>query len=135
MDRQPSPDPSLPSMRASVPFIGRRPEVDCLKETLAAAVAGSPRILLIAGEAGMGKTRLLRELRPAFENAATVLLGRCYEGSTVSYWPFVQMVHTCLNSYADKLRELSAGDRAVIERLAGKSVASAPQELPSGGDR
>jgi hypothetical protein len=56
VDRPPSPHSSSPAMGASVPFVGRRPEVGSLKEALAAAVAGAPRILLIAVEAGMGKT-------------------------------------------------------------------------------
>lgn len=133
MVRPPSRDPSRPFTGASVPFVGRRPEIDCIKALLSDAVAGSPRILLISAEAGMGKTRLLREMRPAFEEAATVLVGRCYEGSAISYRPFVEIVQACLDAYADKLEELSPGDRAVIDRLAGKAV-RASRDLPSAGD-
>ena len=43
MDRPPSPHSSSPAMGASVPFVGRRPEVGSLKDALAAAVAGAPR--------------------------------------------------------------------------------------------
>jgi predicted ATPase len=82
----------------------------------------------------MGKTRLLREMRPAFEEAAAVLVGRCYEGSAVSYRPFVEIVQACLDFHAGKLAELDPGDCAVIERLAGRSTASAPPGLPSGSD-
>ncbi|HET9476071.1 MAG TPA: AAA family ATPase, partial [Dehalococcoidia bacterium] len=120
-------------MGASVPFVGRRPEIDSTKALLADAVAGSPRILLLSADAGMGKTRLLREMRPAFEEKATVLMGRCYEGSTISYRPFVEVVQACLDSFPDTVEGLTAGDRVVIERLAGKAV-PASRDLPSTGD-
>ena len=121
-------------MGASVPFVGRRPEIDSIRALLADAIAGSPRILLLSADAGMGKTRLLREMRPAFDEAATVLVGRCYEGSTVSYRPFLEIVQACIDAYADRLEELSGDDREVIERLAGRSGAPSSRDLPSAGD-
>ncbi len=45
-----------------VPFVGRRVEVDLLRECLAQARAGRPRIALVRGPAGIGKTALLEHL-------------------------------------------------------------------------
>lgn len=127
MSRRPAPDPSSSSSSGtSVPFVGRRPESEHIKETLAAVVAGSPRILLIAGEAGMGKSRLLREMRPSFEQAANVLFGRCYEGSAISYRPFVEVLQTCLLAHRSHLDALAAADRDVIDRLLGRSAVKGP---------
>ena len=42
-------------------FVGREPELDALKSALAAARAGEPQVVLIQGEAGIGKSSLVRE--------------------------------------------------------------------------
>lgn len=47
---------------ADLPFVGRKPELNRLESYLSGVVAsGSPREVWLAGEAGRGKTRLLRE--------------------------------------------------------------------------
>src|SRR4051794_7283876 len=43
------------------PIVGRERELDALREALAAAATGAGRLLLVAGEAGVGKTRLVDE--------------------------------------------------------------------------
>jgi tetratricopeptide (TPR) repeat protein len=48
--------------RTSSPvFIGRRPELERLEAALAEATGGEPQVLLVAGDAGVGKTRLVAE--------------------------------------------------------------------------
>jgi two-component system, NtrC family, response regulator AtoC len=51
---------SAPSGRTS-PFVGRTAEFDLLRSRLAAAERGSGQVVAIAGEAGIGKSRLLSE--------------------------------------------------------------------------
>jgi predicted ATPase len=46
----------------SASFIGRQEELGRLHRALQSAVAGEPTTVLIAGEAGVGKTRLVEEL-------------------------------------------------------------------------
>jgi DNA-binding CsgD family transcriptional regulator/tetratricopeptide (TPR) repeat protein len=61
-------------------FVGRRHELLALRSVVAAAVDGDPAGVLIAGEAGIGKTRLVRELLkdlPAAE--ALVLRAQCVD--------------------------------------------------------
>ena len=63
------------------PFVGRYAELATLLARLEAAVSGSGGFAMIAGEAGIGKTRLAREFAQAAQaQGVTVLSGRCVEG-------------------------------------------------------
>jgi DNA-binding CsgD family transcriptional regulator/tetratricopeptide (TPR) repeat protein len=78
---------------ASAVFVGRGRELGQLGRTLEAARAGSGATVLIAGEAGIGKTRLAFELaRRARDAGFEVLLGRSIDlvGTELPYQPFVE---------------------------------------------
>ncbi len=61
-------------------FVGRARELAALDDALGAALGGRGRILLIAGEPGIGKSRLVEELAArARGREAQVLIGRCWE--------------------------------------------------------
>ena len=61
-------------------FVGREAECEVLTEQLAGARAGQPGVVLIGGEAGVGKTRLVEEFAAtASAQGATVLLGGCFD--------------------------------------------------------
>jgi len=53
---------STPLRRRELPLIGREPELALLQEKLHAAIAGECQCVVIGGEAGTGKTRLLQEI-------------------------------------------------------------------------
>lgn len=57
------------------PFVGRARELGVLVDAVAAADGGDPRVVLVAGDAGIGKTRLVRELRTRVEGSAAFLVG------------------------------------------------------------
>ncbi|CAN5667720.1 hypothetical protein BH23CHL2_BH23CHL2_22490 [soil metagenome] len=62
------------------PFVGRGPELAALRETLASALDGQGRIVLLTGEPGIGKTRTVEEiLDGALENDESVLEGAVRE--------------------------------------------------------
>src|ERR1700719_2347496 len=67
-------------------FAGRGDEL----AALAGAVAGTPRTVLLGGEAGVGKSRLAGEFAARVRDRALVLAGGCVELSTASlpYAPF-----------------------------------------------
>lgn len=61
-------------------FIGRAEQLGALEAGLERAAAGEPGALLIGGEAGVGKTRLVSEFGPRAEAAgAHVMIGGCVE--------------------------------------------------------
>jgi predicted ATPase len=75
-------------------FVGRRHEVEALCSALETAFAGGGRLVLIAGETGIGKTRTALELTThATNRKARILWGRCHEeAGAPPYWPWAQIV-------------------------------------------
>ncbi|MEY2398201.1 MAG: hypothetical protein QOJ00_1375 [Actinomycetota bacterium] len=73
-------------------FVGRVLERAAITDAFKATVAGAGRrVVLIAGEAGMGKTTLATwAAREAFADGAIVLYGRCDEELAVPYRPMVE---------------------------------------------
>ncbi|MGH7895600.1 MAG: ATP-binding protein, partial [Candidatus Binatia bacterium] len=74
--------------------VGRDAERRMLADELGRAVASEGRVVLVAGDDGMGKTSLAREAeRLAREAGALVLWGRCHEtGGAPAYWPWTQIL-------------------------------------------
>ncbi|HEU4564577.1 MAG TPA: diguanylate cyclase, partial [Gemmatimonadaceae bacterium] len=61
-------------------FVGRGPEQQRLVRLLEQAVAGEPRLVAISGEAGVGKSTLLRRLAPEVRfRSGALVTGRCHE--------------------------------------------------------
>ncbi len=61
-------------------FVGRREEIESLAALLRRAADGEPGFAIVAGEAGVGKTRLVTELAgQAADSGFTVLAGHCVE--------------------------------------------------------
>ncbi|MCH7843579.1 MAG: AAA family ATPase [Chloroflexi bacterium] len=102
-------------------FIGRQPELSVLTTALDDAIAGRGQVVLLAGEPGIGKTRLSLELAAiAEEKGARVLRGWCYEhGGAPAYWPWLQ----CMRAYVEtadsgQLREeMGPGAADILEIL------------------
>jgi class 3 adenylate cyclase len=70
---------------------GRDAEYEQVKVAWKEASTGARRAVLVAGEPGIGKTRLAAELGRAVElDGGFVLLGRCDDGLGVPYQPFVE---------------------------------------------
>jgi DNA-binding CsgD family transcriptional regulator/tetratricopeptide (TPR) repeat protein len=110
------------------PLVGRATELDRLMRHVDRAAAGLPSAVLLAGDAGVGKSRLLEELGArATARGLRVLVGHCVDLGDVglSYLPFV-----------DLLRPLAAdpGLRSALERypqladvLTGRARTPAPE--------
>src|SRR5215211_774779 len=78
-------------------LIGRTSELHMVDAAIQVAAAGSPSIVLLAGEAGVGKTWLLQEAsRRADALNVRVLTGHCLElsGGGLPYGPVVEVGRT-----------------------------------------
>ncbi|MCA1843287.1 MAG: adenylate/guanylate cyclase domain-containing protein, partial [Actinobacteria bacterium] len=72
-------------------FVGRMEERRALAEAVKAACTGQRQMVMVAGEPGIGKTRLVTEAAlEAHAAGATVLYGRCGEELGVPYRPVVE---------------------------------------------
>jgi class 3 adenylate cyclase len=77
------------------PLVGRDAELQRLRRIVDELAAGRGQILFLLGEGGIGKTRLLAELRSIAGTRVTWLDGRCYSyGTRLLYGPFIQMLRT-----------------------------------------
>src|SRR4051812_49991719 len=72
-------------MSRADPIVGRERELDALREALDGAAGGAGRLLLLAGEAGVGKTRLVDEALAGCDCA--VLRSVATERGSVAYGP------------------------------------------------
>lgn len=76
-------------------MIGREPDLEALRDELRAVdEGGGLRAVVIGGEAGIGKSRLLAEFLAEAEESATVLLGRCVDlgNDGAPYAPFASIL-------------------------------------------
>ena len=88
--------PVLPSVLIGTgPFVGRESELDRLLSAWQTSLGGGACAALIAGEPGVGKTRLAGEWsRQAYEQGAVVLYGRCDEDLGAPYQPFAEALRS-----------------------------------------
>jgi tetratricopeptide (TPR) repeat protein len=109
-----------------IPFVGREPERELLAAHWAGARAGQAQYVLVSGEAGIGKSRLIDEFAAvAKRKGAAVLRGRGWDlGQAPVLWPWIQAFGSHLDEVgADVvLPLLSDLDPAVVQlwpRLGG----------------
>jgi class 3 adenylate cyclase/tetratricopeptide (TPR) repeat protein len=107
-----------PLIRTAAPFVGRGQELAQLTHGLQQAVAGQPAIVLISGESGIGKTRLLQELRAqALQGDVRVGYGRGYEDLALPYLPFIEAWRALREQIPEDVERLLGQDGEVIARL------------------
>jgi tetratricopeptide (TPR) repeat protein/class 3 adenylate cyclase len=79
------------------PYTGRTQELNAVRAQVALARDGEGRVIVVVGDAGAGKSRLLHELRSELAGSVRVLHGRCrsFDGAT-SYLPFIEALYGAL---------------------------------------
>jgi eukaryotic-like serine/threonine-protein kinase len=90
-------------------WVGRARETAILCDAVREVAAGRGRLVALAGEPGVGKTRLAEETATyAAANGARVLWGRCWEGGGApAFWPWIQLIRGSLGGsrWADRIPE------------------------------
>src|SRR5262249_25855507 len=93
----PKPSPNLSAIDAmSTPLVGREAELTRLRDVLSQASAGAGRLVMMMGEAGVGKTRLIAEIASdTRSHDVHFLLGHCYESDQIlPFGPWVDALRT-----------------------------------------
>jgi DNA-binding SARP family transcriptional activator len=98
-----------------IELVGRESERRLLGEALDAGLGGLTQWIVLEGEPGIGKTRLLEHLaQSATERGYQVLWGRCYEsGAPPAFWLWL----AALRGLVDDSEPLPASTQDLIDRL------------------
>ncbi|HXA59055.1 MAG TPA: AAA family ATPase [Streptosporangiaceae bacterium] len=102
-------------------FVGRAAEVASLRTALERAVAGKPSAVIVAGEAGVGKTRLVAELSShARQIGAITLAGGCLDvgDGVLAYAPVVEATRSLARVLDEReLEHVLGSSRDELARL------------------
>ena len=101
-------------------FVGREPELTVLRRAADEGRAGHRQVVMLAGGAGIGKTRAAQELEAyAREQGAMVLWGRARESAGAPpYWPWIQASRALWDGYDEEtLRELLGPEIVESQRI------------------
>jgi DNA-binding SARP family transcriptional activator len=126
--RRPTKAPPTLAVTASAPrLVGREEELSALETLLETAKKGTGRLVLITGEAGIGKTRLLHEHLAKHPNAP-ILQSACYElDSMAPFSPMRQALETSPALQAAlNMRQLPQGVMGQVGQLAPALAQSIP---------
>ena len=113
---------SRTALHATAPFVARQSELARLLTLLSEASASRGHVVLIEGEPGIGKSRLLAEcVRHAQAAGACIVASRCYEiERSVPYQPVIDLATQAveqLRALASQFSGLGSADQAEIESL------------------
>ena len=114
----------------STAFVGRERQLAALQEELRRSIeAGRPRMVVLVGEAGVGKTSALREFRSRLPDDVRFRLGRCLSyGRGVTFSALADVLRSELG-----LREEDPAE-AVLARLAGREILALTLGLDVAGE-
>src|SRR5262245_38718039 len=111
-DRERRPESLIQTVPA---FVGRREELAWIERCLQDTVSGHPLLGLIPGEEGIGKTRLLHEVRSiALRRNIQVCYGRCYEDLALPYLPFVEILRPYLEQLPQDMKQVLGADAELL---------------------
>lgn len=122
--------------RGSYRFVGRQRELEVVRAAVERAVGGHGGLVMISGDAGVGKTRLAAEAgEHAERHGAFTLWGRCWEfGGAPPFWPWIEILRGRLRQIsAEEMREqVDLGAAAIAQIL--PEVGAALGDLSAASD-
>lgn len=101
-------------------FIGRSSELSRAREAVDSAAAGRPTFLTVAGDPGIGKTRLAEEVISYAElRGFTRAIGRCLEDEGApAFWPWQQALRSLVEQCdGDEIRDALGVNGPVMARI------------------
>lgn len=115
---------SLDEVGVDEVFFGRDKELQAIAASMGTVLAGTGHIDVISGPAGIGKTRLAREVAAsARTDGFQVLRGGCWEGDGApSYWPWIGVLRSYLEAAGDEAATGSEFSRLLEAASARVSV-------------
>ena len=108
--------------------MGRDPEAQRLRERFDAAIGGRAAAILVAGEAGIGKSRLVRDFLADLGGRADAVVGRCVDlgGAATPYGPLVEILRGLIAVRgADEVRRCAGPSRSALQLLLPELAESA----------
>jgi DNA-binding CsgD family transcriptional regulator/tetratricopeptide (TPR) repeat protein len=90
-------------------FVGRQPELAALEGALESVAGGDARVVLVGGEAGIGKTRLVEELVQLAPGRSNVLWGGCIGLGGLPYGPVAEALRSLVHGLTDDRLQALAG--------------------------
>jgi len=124
--------------RVDTPVVGRDAELAALLASWDAAISTRrAQLVTVIGDAGVGKSRLVRELMDRVRGQARLVFGRCLAyGEGITFWPLREMVVAAAEIERDDTPEIArakllecVGDEDVADRLASAAGLS-PRQFP-----
>ena len=116
--------------RGLTPYLGRQRELDLLRHYLDQVKESRGQVVLISGEAGIGKSRLLLEFRRSVRDEVIWLEGQCISyGKNIPYRPIIDVVKNAFQ--VEEIDSESRIIRRVDEGTAGWDGATRPRSLTS----
>src|SRR4051794_2490521 len=119
-------------------LVGRRRELGELVRALDATERGDGRSYLVAGDPGIGKSRIADALSgAALERGARVAWGRCWEaGGAPPHWPWVQVVRSLVDGLSgDALAHALGPQAARVRGARARAPATAAPAHPTARGR
>ncbi len=128
--------PGCPAQQRESPFVGRERESGLLRAWWASVRDGGGRLLLVDGDPGIGKTRLVVELaRAVEEDGALVLWGRCDEDHVAPFQPVAEALGRYFQTLsADWISHMPDWQLTELSRLVVRLREYAPPLEEEGGD-
>jgi len=113
-------------------LVGRQEDLDLLESRFRAAVAGRGQVIAIAGEAGIGKSRLVHEFRQRIrDQRVTYLEAHCLSyGTAIPYLPLLELLRRAFRiDDADPPPLVESKIRRVLDRFGISAVEAVPALL------
>jgi hypothetical protein len=144
MDRDPNARPTAAEVRDSVvsegfgagrraatpvthqpeegPFVARAAELEAIRNAMLDKRPQAPKIVIVSGESGIGKTELMRRIaEEELPSSCVVLQGTCYEREHVPYRAMDRLIDSLssklLGVDPEELQALSWADVAILSRM------------------